>query len=119
MASRGIFGVVSSMGDSRRDNTICSLSFGKGIFSTRKQPSHGALQRSLLKSIWSAWCRLRRDRPSLQQECEAAKTEDSPEDARGKMFQESAGYWASAAEATPAQPAWVWPQAPPRRRRGP
>ena len=35
--------------------------------------------------------------------------QDSREDARGKMFQGSAGYWASAAEATQAQPAWVWP----------
>src|ERR1700733_11028049 len=35
MASRGSLVFVGSMGDSRRDNTICFLSFRKGIFSIR------------------------------------------------------------------------------------
>src|ERR1700691_948617 len=32
MASRGSFGFVGSIGDSRRDDTICFLSFGDAIF---------------------------------------------------------------------------------------
>jgi len=54
MASRGSLGFVGSIADSRRDNTIGFLSFGKGMFSTRKRLSHGALQRFFSISIWSA-----------------------------------------------------------------
>ena len=52
--SRRISGFVDSIGDSRHDNTICFLSFRKGIFSTRKRLSQGALQRFFSISIWSA-----------------------------------------------------------------
>src|SRR6202142_693404 len=108
MASRGSLGFVGSIGDSRRDNTIWFLSFWKVIFSTRKRLSlHALCFFSIL--IRPALCRLRRDRQSLQKESEASQTEDSREDAGGKMSQESAGYSANAVEATQAQPAWGWP----------
>src|SRR5580693_5846499 len=108
MASRGSFGFVGSIGDSRRDNTTCFLSFGEGIFSTRKRLSLHALC-FFPMLIRPALCRLRRDRRSLQKESEASQTEDSREDAGEKMSQESVGYSANAVEATQAQPAWVWP----------
>src|SRR5580658_673414 len=108
MASSGSLGFVGSIADSRRDHTIGLLSFGKGMFSTRRRLSLHALCFSSML-MRPALCRLRRDRQSLQKESEASQTEDSREDAGGKMFQESAGYWASAGEARQAQPAWVWP----------
>src|SRR5580704_4093664 len=108
MASRGSLGFVGSIGDSRRDNTICFLSFGKGIFSTRKRLFlHALCFFSTL--IRPALCRSRRGRQPFQKESEASQTEDSREDAGGRMFQESAGYSATAVEARQAQPAWVWP----------
>src|SRR5579862_3399371 len=71
--------------------------------------SSSSIKSPNIVEIRPALCRLRRDRQSLQKESEASQTEDSREDAGGKMSQESAGYSANAVEATQAQPAWVWP----------
>jgi len=65
---------------------------GLGDLADEHRPTH-------IRSHFRHFRRARRDRPSLQREPEASKTEDSHEDARGKTCQESVGYWASAAEA--------------------
>src|SRR5579872_2000665 len=68
-----------------------------------------SLALTLCASHSGHFARLRQDQQSLQEESEAEKTEDSHEDAQGKKFQGSAGYWASGAGATQVQPAWAWP----------